>query len=48
MKTLVGDLPIEVDHVDHEGKSVDIPNWVGNEDDDDWGDDKLLYDGDSD
>jgi hypothetical protein len=47
MQTLIGHLPRKDGHDDCKGKGVDIPNWLGNEDDDDWGDDELLYDGDS-
>ena len=47
MKALVGDLPIQNHQSDRKGKAVDIPNWVGNEDDD-WGEDELLADCDSD
>ena len=47
MKALVGDLPTEDHQSDRKGKAVDIPNWFGNEDDD-WGDDELLADCDSD
>ena len=43
MKALVGDLPTEDHHSDRKGKEVDIPNWVGNEDDD-WGEGELLAD----
>lgn len=42
MKALIGNLPVQDDHVDRKGKAVDIPNRVGNEDDNDWGEDKLL------
>ena len=45
MKALVGDLPVEDDHADRKGNTTDIPNWVGNADDDDRGEDnKLLLD----
>ena len=47
MKALVGDLPAQDHQSDRKGKAVDIPNWVGNEDDD-WGEDELLTDCDSD
>ena len=47
MKALVGDLPAQDHQSDRKGKAVDIPNWVGNEDDD-WGEDELLADCDSD
>ena len=46
-KALVGDLPAQDHQSDRKGKAVDIPNWVGNEDDD-WGEDELLADCDSD
>ena len=47
MKTLVGDLPTEDHQSDRKGKAVDIANWVGNKDDD-WGEDELLANYDSD
>ncbi|KAG2610793.1 hypothetical protein PVAP13_4KG398105 [Panicum virgatum] len=47
MKALVGDLPAQDNQSDRKGKAVDIPNCVGNEDDD-WGEDELLADCDSD
>ena len=47
MKALVGDLPAQDHQSDRKEKAVDIPNWVGNEDDD-WGEDELLADCDSD
>ena len=47
MKTFVGDLSAQDHQSDRKGKAVDIPNWFGNEDDD-WGDDELLADCDSD
>ncbi|KAG2570924.1 hypothetical protein PVAP13_7KG028958 [Panicum virgatum] len=47
MKTLVGDLPTEDHQSDRKGKAVDISNWVGNKDDD-WSEDKLLENCDSD
>ena len=47
MKALVGDLPTEDHQSDRKGKAVDISNWVGNKDDD-WGEDELLANYDSD
>ncbi|CAO2170012.1 unnamed protein product [Urochloa humidicola] len=50
MKGLVGDLPNAKGDDDKKGKGIgsdDAGTSCGNVDDDDWGEDELLYEGDS-